>query len=157
MNLPRSYPHTRVIGHEPPRSYHHVFTTIHEPTRSWHFKHIPNQDQHNKSCKIYHNAPCHYTFAYRSLSAARRNGSTDRMAVPHHRRASQLTRHPCFLLSLVGSLYTARRYTNVTLLVLGTLIHFLEFNHSILKHPVINIHIRIFHITTSQHICIFQV
>jgi len=35
-NLPRSYPHTRVIGYEPPRLYHHVFTTIHEPTRSWH-------------------------------------------------------------------------------------------------------------------------
>ncbi|QCD97288.1 hypothetical protein DEO72_LG6g1998 [Vigna unguiculata] len=31
-NLPRSYPHMRVIGYEPPCSYHHVFTTIHEPT-----------------------------------------------------------------------------------------------------------------------------
>jgi len=30
----------------------------------------------------------------------------------------------------------------VTVLVLGTLIHFLEFNHSILKHLEINIHIR---------------
>jgi len=35
-NLPRSYPHVRVIGYEPPRSYHHMLTTIHEPTRSWH-------------------------------------------------------------------------------------------------------------------------
>jgi len=26
-------------------------------------KHIPYQDQHNKSCKTYHNAPCHYTIA----------------------------------------------------------------------------------------------
>jgi len=34
-NLPRSYPHTRVIGYEPPCSYHHMFTTIHKPTRLW--------------------------------------------------------------------------------------------------------------------------
>jgi len=26
-------------------------------------KHIPDQDQHNKPCKTYHNAPCHYTIA----------------------------------------------------------------------------------------------
>jgi len=36
MNLPRSYPHRRVIEYEPPCSYHHMLTTIHEPTRSWH-------------------------------------------------------------------------------------------------------------------------
>ena len=35
-NLPRSYPHRRVIKYEPPCSYHHMSTTIHEPTRSWH-------------------------------------------------------------------------------------------------------------------------
>jgi len=35
-NLPRSYPHKRVIMYEPPRSYHHMLPTIHEPTRSWH-------------------------------------------------------------------------------------------------------------------------
>jgi len=35
-NLPRSYPHRRVIEYEPPRSYHYMSTTIHEPTRSWH-------------------------------------------------------------------------------------------------------------------------
>ena len=115
-------------------------------------KHIPNQDQHHKPCKTYHNAPCHYT----SPSTARRNGSTDRLAVPHHRRAPQLTRNPCFLLSPGGPLYTARRYTNnVTLLVLGTLIHFLPFTHSILKHPKINKHIHIFQITTSQHTLYF--
>jgi len=34
-NLPRSYPHRRVIEYEPPRSYHHMLSTIHEPTRSW--------------------------------------------------------------------------------------------------------------------------
>jgi len=26
-------------------------------------KHIPDQDQYNKSSKTYHNAPCHYTIA----------------------------------------------------------------------------------------------
>jgi len=35
-NLPRSYPHRRVIEYEPPRSYHHMSITTHEPTRSWH-------------------------------------------------------------------------------------------------------------------------
>ena len=35
-NLPRLYPHKRVIEYEPPRSYHHMSPTIHEPTRSWH-------------------------------------------------------------------------------------------------------------------------
>jgi len=35
-NLPRSYPHKRVIEYEPPHSYHHMLFTIHEPTRSWH-------------------------------------------------------------------------------------------------------------------------
>ena len=131
-NVPRSYLHTRVIGYEPPRTYHHVFITNHEPTRSW---------QH----QTYHNAPCHYSIAYRSLSAARRNGSTNRLAVPHHRRALQLTRHPCFLLSPGGPFCTAMRHTsNVILLNLVTLIHFLAFTHSILKHPEINIHIHMF-------------
>jgi len=64
----------------------------------------------------------------------------------------QLTRHPCFLLSPGGPLSTVRRYTtSVTLLVLGTLIPFLEFNHSILKRLEINIHIHTFQILTSQH------
>jgi len=35
-NLPRSYPHRRVIEYEPPCSYHHMLSTIHEPSRSWH-------------------------------------------------------------------------------------------------------------------------
>ena len=149
---PRSYPHTRISGYEPPRSYHHVFILVMNLPAHDNIKHIPDQDQHNKSCKTYHNASCHYTIAQRNLSTARRNSSTDRLTVTHHRRAPKLTRHSCFLLLPSGSVYTARRYTsNVTLLVLGTLIHFLEFNHSIIKHPEINIHIHIFQITTSQH------
>ena len=114
-------------------------------------KHIPDQDQYNKSCKTYHSAPCHYTIAQRSLSVARQNSSTNRLVVPHHRRAPQLTRHPCFLLSPGGSLYNAMHYTSsVTLLVLGTLIHFIEFNHSILKHPEIDKHIHIFYLRHNQ-------
>ena len=104
------------------------------------------------------NAPCHYTIAWHSLSVARQNDSAGRLAVPHHRWPPQYIRYPCFLLSPSGPLYIPRRYTNnVTLLVLGTLIQFLAFNHSILKHPEINIHIHILQITTSQHICIIQV
>jgi len=122
-------------------------------------KHIPNQDQHNKPCKTcITNAPCHCIIAWRSLSVARQNGSVDRMAVPHHRWAPQHTRLPCFLLLHGDPLCTGRRYTsNVTLLVLGTLIQFLAFNHSILKHPEINIHIHILQIPISQHICVFKV
>ena len=95
------------------------------------------------------NTPCHCTTTWHSLSAARRNGSADRLVVPHHYRAPQHTRLPYFLLSPSGPLCTARRYTsNVTRLVLGTLIQFLAFNHSILKHAKINI---IFIYSKLQH------
>jgi len=93
-----------------------------------------------------------------SPGAAKQNGSADRLMVPHHRRAPQHPRLPCFLLSPSSPLCIARCYTsNMTLLVLGTLIQILALYHSILKHPGIKIHIHILQITTSQHICIFQV
>jgi len=69
--LPRSYPHTRVIGYEPPRSYHHMFTTIHEPTRSWH-----NIFRSKYSIIVLkHHTPTinNSIIAWRSLSAARQN------------------------------------------------------------------------------------
>ena len=120
-------------------------------------KHLPDQDQHNKPCKTYHNTPGHCTIIWRSISTARQNGSADRLAVPHHRWAQQLTRLSYFLLSPNDLLYTARHYTSsMILLVLGTVIQFLAFTHSVIKHPEIKIDIHILQITTSQQ-CIFQV
>jgi len=82
------------------------------------------------------NAPYHYTIAWRNLSATRRNGSADRLAVLQHCQASRHTKLLYFWLLLDSSLCTIRSYTNnVTLLVLGTLTQFLTFNNSILKHP----------------------
>jgi len=79
------------------------------------------------------NAPCHCIITWCSLNAARRNGCATRLAVPYHRRAPQHTRLPCFLPSPNGPLCIAKRYTSdVTLLVLGTLIQLLASNHSIL-------------------------
>jgi len=120
-------------------------------------KHLLDQDEYNKSCKMYHNAPDHCTIAWRCLSIARQNDNADRLVVPHHYRTPQLTGLPCFLLLPDDPLCTTQRYTSSgILLVLGTLIQFLAITHSIVKHPEIKIHIHILQITTSQHICIFQ-
>ena len=105
--------------------------------------------------------PCPYTIVWRCQSTTRRNGSADRLKVSQHRQASRHTKLPYFWLLLSTSLCTVRDYTsNVTLLILGTLIKFLVSNNSILKHPEPKILIHILHIlkfTTSQLICVIQV
>jgi len=145
MNLPT---HINHAFHHQSRTYPLVIRSSISQTRT-------NRQSHAKNIT---NAPYHCTMAWRSLSVVRQNGSVDRLTIPYHHRVPQHIRLPCFLLSCGGPLYIARCYTsNVTLLVLGTLIQLLASKHSILKYPEIKIHIHILQITTSQHICIVQV
>ena len=122
MNLPA---HINHVFHHQSRTYPLVIQSSISQTKT-------NTTSHAKHITT---APCHYIITWRSLSTAKKNGSVDRLAVPQHRRAPRHTRLPYFLLSPNNSLYTAKHYTsNVTLLVLCTLIQFLESNNSILKH-----------------------
>jgi len=116
-------------------------------------KHIQIRTNTISHAKHITNEPCHCTIAWHNLSATRRNGSADCLAVPQHYCVSRHTKLPYFWLLSSGSLYIVRSYTsNVTLLVLGILTQFLASNKSILKHPGTKICIHILHIlkfTTS--------
>ena len=83
-NLPRSYPHKRVIEYEPPRSYHHMLSTIHEPTRSW----------HNISWSMFHQSMPTIHIDCTKLAWARSLSLSDQVCLAQHNNSRLCSKTP---------------------------------------------------------------